>query len=127
VSVHLLAGQTSSLLADAAVVLHFAYLVFLVFGGFLAWRAPRAIWPHLAAVAWAIGVVVIRYPCPLTDLERYFRPSVGERGFIERYLEGVIYPEGHMDTARLVVVVIVAISYAGILRRRRPAVARPGD
>jgi len=121
VSVHLLAGQTSSPLADAAVVLHFAYLVFLVFGGFLAWRAPRAIWPHLAAVAWAIGVVVIRYPCPLTDLERYFRPSVGERGFIERYLEGVIYPGGHVEAARLFVVVVVTISYLGILRRRRPA------
>jgi len=127
VNVHMLTGQASPLLADAAVLLHFGYLAFLTFGGFLVWRSPRAIWPHLAAVAWAIGVVVVRYPCPLTDLERHFRPSVGERSFIERYLEGIIYPEGHMDTARLVVVVVVAISYAGILRRRRPAVARPGD
>ena len=126
-NVHMLTGQASPLLADAAVLLHFGYLAFLTFGGFLVWRSPRAIWPHLAAVAWAVGVVVIRYPCPLTDLERHFRPSVGERSFIERYLERVIYPEGHMDTARLVVVVVVAISYAGILRRRRPAVARPGD
>lgn len=126
-NVHMLTGQTSPLLADAAVLLHFGYLAFLTFGGFLVWRSPRAIWPHLAAVAWAVGVVVIRYPCPLTDLERHFRPSAGERSFIERYLEGVIYPEGHMHTARLVVVVVVAISYAGILRRRRPAVARPGD
>ena len=126
-NVHMLTGQASPLLADAAVLLHFGYLAFLTFGGFLVWRSPRAIWPHRAAVAWAIGVVVIRYPCPLTDLERHFRPSVGERSFIERYLESVIYPEGHMDTARLVVVVVVAISYAGILRRRRPAVARPGD
>ena len=125
-NVHMLTGQASPLLADAAVLLHFGYLAFLTFGGFLVWRSPRAIWPHLAAVAWAIGVVVIRYPCPLTDLERHFRPSVGERSFIERYLEGIIYPEGHMATARLVVVVVVAISYAGILRRRRPAVARPG-
>ncbi len=115
---HLFAGQTYSLLADAAVLLHFGYLVFLVVGGFLAWRFPRAIWPHLATVAWAIGVVVISYPCPLTDLERYFRPSVEERGFIERYLEGVIYPEGHLVTARLVVVVAVTVSYAGIIRRR---------
>ncbi|MEE3114990.1 MAG: DUF2784 domain-containing protein [Actinomycetota bacterium] len=126
-NVHMLTGQASPLLADAAVLLHFGYLAFLTFGGFLVWRSPRAIWPHLAAVAWAIGVVVIRYPCPLTDLERHFRPSVGERSFIERYLESVIYPEGHMDTARLVVVVVVAISYAGILRRRRPAVARVDD
>ena len=117
----MLAGQTSPLLADAAVLLHFGYLAFLTFGGFLVWRSPRAIWPHLAAVAWAIGIVVVRYPCPLTDLERHFRPSVGERSFIERYLEGVIYPEGRMDTARLFVVVVVTISYLGILRRRRPA------
>ena len=123
---HLLTGQSSPLLADAAVLLHFGYLAFLVFGGFVAWKAPRVIWPHLAVVAWAIGVVVVRYPCPLTDLERYFRPSVGERGFIERYLEGVIYPEGHVTAARLVVVAFVAASYAGILRRRRrPAVPQP--
>ena len=126
-NVHLLAAQPSSLLADAAVLLHFGYLAFLVLGGFVAWKAPRAIWPHLAAVAWAIGIVVVRYPCPLTDLERHFRPSVGERSFIERYLEGVIYPEGHMVTARLFIVMAVAVSYAGLLRRRRRPAAPPSD
>jgi hypothetical protein len=106
-------------LADLAILLHAGYLVFLVVGGFLAWRWPRVLWPHLAAVVWALGIVIVGQPCPLTDLERHFRPSVGDRGFIERHVEGFVYPEGHTTAARWVVVALVAASYTGVVTRRR--------
>jgi hypothetical protein len=106
-------------LADLAIALHAGYLVFLVVGGFLAWRWPRVLWAHLVAAVWALGIVTVGQPCPLTDLERHFRPSVGQRGFIDRHVEGVVYPEGHTTTARIAVAVLVTVSYAGLVHRRR--------
>ena len=65
------------LLADGVMATHFGYLVYLVVGGFLAWRWPRAIYPHLVAVAWALGIVLIGFPCPLTGIERRLRQPEG--------------------------------------------------
>ena len=69
------------LLADGAMATHFGYLVYLVVGGFLAWRWPRAIFPHLVAVAWALGIVLIGFPCPLTGIERRLRSLMSPFAF----------------------------------------------
>ena len=107
-------------LADGVMATHFGYLVYLVVGGFLAWRWPRAIYPHLVAVAWALGIVLIGFPCPLTGIERRLRSETGEFGFIDRYLEGVVYPEEFTTVLRIGVAVMVAIAYRGWFRRRAP-------
>ena len=39
------------LLTTLILVLHFGFLVYLVVGGFLAWRWPRTLWLHLVAAA----------------------------------------------------------------------------
>jgi len=108
------------LLADGVMATHFGYLVYLVVGGFLAWRWPRAIYPHLVAVAWALGIVLIGFPCPLTGIERRLRSETGEFGFIDRYLEGVVYPEEFTTVLRIGVAVMVAIAYRGWFHRRAP-------
>ena len=118
--------MTNGLLADAMIVTHLAYLVYLVAGGFLAWRWPRAIYPHMVAAVWALGIVTIGYPCPLTTLEGHFRGEAGVPGFIDRYVEGVVYPEEHTLTARLVVAAVVAVSYLGAFRRRRRSTVAAG-
>ena len=97
---------------------HFGYLVYLVVGGFLAWRWRRTIYPHVAAVAWALGVVLVGFPCPLTSIERRLRDEAGDFGFIDRYLEEVVYPEEFTTLLRLAVAVVVAIAYMGWFQRR---------
>jgi hypothetical protein len=79
------------------VAAHFAFLVYLPLGGFLALRWRRSIWLHVAAVTWALGSVIAHYGCPLTDIERWARsraglPSLGPAGFIDHYVTGVVYP-----------------------------------
>ena len=106
------------LLADVVMATHFGYLAYLVGGGFLAWRWRRAIYPHLAAVAWALGIVLVGFPCPLTSIERRLRDEAGDFGFIDRYLEEVVYPEEFTTVLRLAVAVVVAVSYLGWLQRR---------
>ncbi|GIJ45892.1 hypothetical protein Val02_27780 [Virgisporangium aliadipatigenens] len=105
--------------------LHFAYLGYVVFGGFLAWRWPKLIWPHLLAGAWGVAVVGVPLTCPLTEAEYWARRRAGGRGatagFIDRYIEGVLYPERYTFALQILVGVVVLGSWAGayLLRRRR--------
>ena len=107
-------------LADVVMVTHFGHLVDLVAGGFLAWRWPRAIYPHLVAVGWALGIVFIGFSCPLTSIEQRLRHEAGEFGFIDRYLEEIVYPEKFATGLRLAAAILVAGAYWGWLRRRGP-------
>ena len=110
-------------LADAVVVLHFAFLAFVVAGGLLAWRWPWLIWPHLVAAGWGALIIVFSINCPLTFLEDEFRARAGEPelagGFIDTYVEGVIYPERYVAEVRVLVAVVVLASWLGFVRRRR--------
>jgi uncharacterized protein DUF2784 len=115
-------------LTTAILVLHFAYLAYLVTGGFLAWRWPRTIWLHLLAAAWAFTVVAARLICPLTYAEDWARRRAGEagltQGFIDRYIEGVLYPEGYAVLMQALAATAVVVSWVGFAvltagRRRR--------
>lgn len=115
-------------MVTAVLTLHFAYLAYLVLGGFLTWRWPHAFWPHLAAVVWGMSIILFNLNCPLTWLEAWARRREGQpaptTGFIDRYVEGVIYPARYVTEARAVVAVIVLVSWIGGYARwraRRPA------
>jgi len=120
------------LLTTLILALHFAFLAFVVFGGFLAWHWPRVIWLHLAAAAWGFAVVVGRLRCPLTDAEDWSRRRAGgagvTTGFIDRYIEGVLYPERYAVLMQALAAMVVVISWAGgyALYRRRRARAMAG-
>lgn len=105
------------IVAEVTMVVHFAFLVYVVIGGFLAWRWPRAFWPHLAAASWGFLSVVANLPCPLTSIENWGRRSAGDRwdvaaGFIDTYIEGVIYPERYTALLQALVAAAVAVSWA---------------
>ena len=109
---------------------HFCFLAYVVLGGFLAWRWPRAFWPHLAAAAWGLAVVGIPLTCPLTYAENWARRRAGEaaltNGFIDRYIEGVLYPERYTRLLQVLVAVLVLGSWFGAyrLKRRRDTVRK---
>jgi hypothetical protein len=120
------------LLADAVVLLHVAYIVYVLFGAALVRRWPRTIWPHLVAVLWGLYIAAAHRVCPLTPLENALRVRAGATGysggFIEHYVLPVLYPRGLTPVvlaaeAVLVVVVNVAL-YAWVWRARR--LAQPG-
>ncbi|MEV4566607.1 DUF2784 domain-containing protein [Nonomuraea sp. NPDC049419] len=112
------------LLADAAMGVHFAFLAYLTLGGFLAWRRRRTIWIHLAVAAWGVLSVVTGVECPLTLVEDWARRHAGgaglpASGFIDHYIEGVIYAGEYTNVARLAVAVLVLFSYVGYVLRRQ--------
>jgi Protein of Unknown function (DUF2784) len=99
------------------VVVHFAFIGYVVMGGFLALRLRRTIWLHIAAVIWGIAIAAKRVDCPLTWLERWARARAGmaplpPAGFIAHYITGVIYPVGWVVGVQLVSFAVVALSWA---------------
>jgi hypothetical protein len=84
--------------ADLLVIVHLAFVAFVVGGGFLLLRWPRAAWFHVPAAVWGIAIEWTGAICPLTPLENSLRQRGGEAGyaggFIEHYLLPVLYPSG---------------------------------
>lgn len=115
-------------LADATVVLHLGFVVFVLLGGLLALRWPRAAWLHLPAAAWGAWVEFAGVVCPLTPLENRLRAQGGqagyEAGFVEHYLLPVLYPSGLTQDVQVqlgvLVLLVNAAVYGLILWRRRP-------
>jgi hypothetical protein len=115
-----------AVLADLLVVLHLAFVVFVVAGGLLALRWPRVAWLHLPAAAWGAVVEVTGWLCPLTPLENHLRQRAGLEvytgDFVGRYVVPVLYPEGLTPDVQLflgvMVIALNATIYAAVIRRR---------
>jgi hypothetical protein len=117
----------SRLLADLVVVIHLAYLVFIPVGGFLAWRWPRVIPFHLAAVAVGMVSVTVGFECPLTSWEQALRRHGGEKpytdGFVDHYLTGKLYPHGHDALVQVLIAGAVVTAYVGLAIRHHARVS----
>ncbi|MUL77071.1 DUF2784 domain-containing protein [Mycobacterium sp. CBMA226] len=120
-----------SAIAVAAVAAHFAFLGYLVGGGFLAWRWPVTIWLHALVVGWTLIILTGVVECPLTTIERWARAAGGmaplpRAGFIDDHVAGVLYPRGWGTPAAVAVCAVILASWLGLWRRRtRPAEAAP--
>ena len=122
------------ILADALLVVHGAFVVFVVAGGALVRWFPRVAWLHLPAVAWGVGIEWSGAICPLTPLEQWLRARAGvgsyEGTFLGQYLWPLLYPAALTRSDQLVLgAVALAINAAayGWLWRRRRAGARQVD
>jgi hypothetical protein len=122
------------LLADAVMLVHFTFLAFVVAGGLLAWRWPWVIWPHVILALWGFSTIVFSIRCPLTDVEDWARERGGRQplsgtGFIDHYLENVVYPQRYTRAIQVLAAAVVLFSWAGLAvrhRRRAPAVGTGG-
>jgi hypothetical protein len=86
------------LLADIIILLHLAFIIFVVFGALLVLYRRWVAWLHIPMVLWSSVVNITPWLCPLTPLENLFRRQAGETGyaggFIAHYIAPLIYPEG---------------------------------
>ena len=114
-------------LADLTLVIHLAFVLFVILGGFLALRWPRVAWVHVPVALYGATIEFIGFICPLTPLEIWLRRRGGEAGyeggFIEHYITAAIYPTGLTREIQLVlgvaVLAINVIVYTIWLRRRK--------
>ena len=117
--------------ADAVVVVHFGFVVFVAAGGLLVLRYPRVAWVHVPAAVWGASVQFGDWVCPLTYLENALRVDASDGGFIERTLVPILYPdllqEGVLTPAVRVglgiALVAANIAIYGVAIRRRRALS----
>jgi hypothetical protein len=109
-----------ALLADLVLLLHAAFIVFVLLGGLLVWRWHWLAWLHIPAVIWGILIEVQGWLCPLTPLENRLRQAAGnegyQTGFIDHYLAPLIYPTGLTPAIQLLlaggVLLVNAVIYS---------------
>ena len=84
------------LLANLVLIVHLAFVVFVLCGGLLVLRWRWIAWLHLPAAVWGAVVEFTGWICPLTPLENWLREQDGEipysSDFIAQYLLPVLYP-----------------------------------
>ena len=118
-------GVLYRLLANAVVVVHALFIVFIVFGGFVAWRWRWVAVLHVPGAVWGVLIEYNGWICPLTPLENSLRMRAGQQGysggFVEHYLLPAIYPAGLTPRIQVVlgtaVLVVNVITYAVLVRR----------
>lgn len=110
-------------LADVTVVVHFAALLYIGLGGFLAWRWPKSIFVHVFFAAWGIAINTLPITCPLTATEDFFRRQQGlgplPDGFNEYYIYGDLIPRGLLPVVAVVAILVLIVSYVGAYVRWR--------
>jgi hypothetical protein len=106
------------LAADFIVLLHFAFILFVVLGGFIVVHQRRVAWLHLPAVLWGMTVEFTGWMCPLTPWEQTLRIKAEQgsyRGdFIAHYLTSLIYPSGLTHRIQFILGLLVLIVNTGI-------------
>ena len=113
------------LLADLVLIIHLAFVVFVLCGGLLVLRWRWIAWLHLPAAAWGAVIEFTGWICPLTPLENGLREQAGQAGyrsdFIAHYLLPVLYPDDLTREVQLILgTVVLAINisvYAWLWRR----------
>ncbi len=99
-------------LADLVVVVHLAFVAFVVLGGLLAFRWRWIPWLQLPCAAYGVLIEIFGWVCPLTPLENRLRASAGaqgyEGGFVEHYILPVLYPEWLTLPVQIVLAAVVA-------------------
>ena len=122
-------------LADLVLVVHLAFVLFVVLGGLLALRWPRVAWVHIPVALYGAAIEFVGFICPLTPLEIWLRRRGGEAGyeggFIEHYITAALYPTGLTREIQIVlgagVLLLNAIVYGVWWRRRARAGVRGGE
>lgn len=112
--------------ADLVLTAHFAFVLFVAFGGLLVLRWRRLAWAHVPIAVYGAIIEFAGFVCPLTPLELWLRRRGGEAGyaggFIEHYIVSAIYPAGLTREVQLLlgggVLVVNAIIYTIYWRRR---------
>jgi nitrate reductase gamma subunit len=112
-------------LADLVLVVHLTFVLFVVLGGLLVLRWPWVAFLHIPTAIWGVLIEYSGWICPLTPLENSLRRSGGEAGysggFIQHYIQPLLYPAGLTRGTQIVLgslALILNLAAYGILVSR---------
>jgi hypothetical protein len=107
----------AALMADAVLLLHAAFALFAIGGGWLALRWRRLIYLHIPALLWGVTVELTGWICPLTPLENRLRAAAGEPvyggDFLQHYLTTALYPAALTRAVQIALAALLLLANAG--------------
>ncbi len=119
-------------LADLILIVHFAFVLFVIGGLALIWIGAAASWhwvrnwwfrsAHLAAIFLVAAETLFGMVCPLTVWEDALRGAPAGASFIARWLHRVLYysfPESVFTIAYLLFALAVAVTFRLVPPQRR--------
>ena len=113
------------LAADLTLIIHFAFILFVIFGALLFFITTKIIFIHIPAFIWGSYIELTNSICPLTYLENWFLHKANlttySEGFIQNYLVPIVYPVSLTKDLQiylgLVLIVINIVFYAFIFNK----------
>src|SRR5688572_18492292 len=122
----------SQLAADAVLVVHFAFVAFVVGGLAAIWAGAALGWSwvrnfafrmaHLAAIVFVAAEALLGLMCPLTIWEDALRGRDSDKGFIARWIHSVMFyelPPWVFTIAYVGFALVVLATFLAIPPRRR--------
>jgi hypothetical protein len=133
--------NTYSLLADAILLVHFAFVAFVVLGFAVIWAGYFCRWEfvrdarfrlvHLAAMGFVLAESLAGFICPLTTWENQLRVRAGESGaysgsFIQHWLGKLLFHDWSDQTFTVIYAAFFAMVVATfwVVRPRRSGRSR---
>jgi hypothetical protein len=114
----------NSLLADIVLIVHFAFVAFVVgglaliwIGALAGWRWVRNFWyrvAHLAAIVFVAGEALAGIWCPLTVWEAALRGGQADKSFVAYWIHRVMFfdlPERYFTVAYVLFALAVASTW----------------
>jgi Protein of Unknown function (DUF2784) len=124
----------NSLLADIVLIVHFAFVLFVVGGLGLIWIGTAAGWEwvrgfwfrvaHLAAIVFVAGEALLGIWCPLTIWEARLRGTDAEKSFVATWVHRVLFydfPEWVFTISYVLFALVVAATWWWIRPTKRGA------
>ena len=115
------------LAANFTLIIHFAFILFVIFGALLFFITTKIIFIHIPAFIWGSYIELTNSICPLTYLENWFLNKANltaySEGFIQNYLVQIVYPVNLTKDLQIylgiTLIVINIIIYAFIYNRMK--------
>ena len=113
-------------MAEVVIIIHFVWIIFIVFGFVLALRYQKILYLHAAGLIFTLILNMGGWYCPLTHLENYLKgydhaQSLNSGSFIANTLERLIYlrvNEFYLRIGAAAWAVLNLAGYAMLLKKR---------
>ena len=114
------------LLATLTLIIHFLFIIFVIFGGLLFFVKAWTLYFHIPAFLYGVYIEFTQTICPLTYLENYLLTKANlatySTTFIQNYLYAIIYPINLTNQIQIslgiALLIINGIIYGFIIKKK---------
>ena len=100
--------------ANLTLTVHFAFIIFVVFGALLFFVSTKIIYVHVPALIWGVYIELTHSVCPLTYLENWFLQKANlttySEGFIQNYLVPTVYPKNLTEDLQTYLAIVLTVA-----------------